>query len=94
MTSDEEREDGVAGERGAVSVRGVSSLVGAIDEYKRLKLLLDAMTVENAELIRERDQVMARRAKLSEKYEDLRVRHQELKMKHKEVDCGESDETS
>jgi len=69
------------GNEEVVSVYGVPPLVGAIEECKRLKMLLDALTLENAELIRERDQVMSRRAALSEKYEELRVKYQKLRMK-------------
>jgi predicted nuclease with TOPRIM domain len=94
MTSDGKKKDEGTEEQGVVSVYGVPPLVGAIEEYKRLKRLLDAMTLENAELIRERDQVMARRAKLSDNYKKLRVKYQELKMKHKEIDHGKSEETS
>lgn len=47
-----------------------------IKENKELKSALEALTTQNARLIEERDQVMARRAELSKKYEELRERVQ------------------
>jgi septal ring factor EnvC (AmiA/AmiB activator) len=42
------------------------------EENKKLKAALEAMTVDNARLIEERDQITARRAALVKKHEEMR----------------------
>jgi predicted RNase H-like nuclease (RuvC/YqgF family) len=46
------------------------------EENKKLKAALEAMTVDNARLIEERDQITARRAPLVKKHEEMRKRLQ------------------
>lgn len=43
-----------------------------VKENKKLKTALEALTVDNARLIEERNQMYERRATLSKKYEEMR----------------------